>query len=117
MAEQDFDLLAVADYNTLRSNRITGYVDESLSGQALKDAIWDERVRELCFEGHHQWDLKRKGLGFTRVPINHVDNGVITNPGASQSELSVAPDDVRWQWPIPDNEIRANGNITPNPGY
>lgn len=116
-AEQGLDGLALTDYRTLRRARIIGYADENLSGQALKDAIWEERQRELCFEGHQLWDLKRKGLGFTRVPIVHPDLGTITNPGPSQSELSVEPSDDRWQWPIPDNELRANPNITPNPGY
>lgn len=117
-AEQDLDGLALTDYNTLRRARIAGYTDdETLSGQALKNAIWEERQRELCFEGHQLWDLKRKGLGFTRAPIVHPDQGQITNPGPSQNQLSVDPSDDRWQWPIPDNELRANPNITPNPGY
>ncbi len=116
-AELDNDVLAQQDYNTLRSNRITGYTDESLTGDALKTAIWDERQRELCFEGHRLWDLKRKGLGFTRVPVVHPTEGTITNPGPSQSGLSVTSGNDRWLWPIPDEELKANANITPNPGY
>ncbi len=116
-AELGNDALAAQDYNDLRSNRIEGYITEDLTGQALKDAIWEERQRELCFEGHRLWDLKRKGLGFTRVPVVHPVEGTITNPGPSQSELSVTADDLRWQWPIPDEELKANENITPNPGY
>lgn len=111
------EAIALTDYNLLRSNRITGYSNETYTGQALKNAIWDERVRELCFEGHHFFDLKRKGLGFTRVPIVHPDEGAVTNPGPNQSEMVIEPDNARWLWPIPDNEIRANENITPNPGY
>jgi hypothetical protein len=109
--------LALFDYNFLRSNRIANYSDESLSGEELKDAIWEERQRELCFEGHHFFDLKRKGMGFTRIPLSHPNEGVITNPGDNQSGLSIQPDNDKWQWPIPDAELRANENITPNPGY
>jgi hypothetical protein len=116
-AELDNDAIALQDYNDLRTNRIEGYVDESHTGDGLKLAIWTERQRELCFEGHRLWDLKRKGMGFTRVPVVHPVNGVITNPGPSQSELSVTASDHRWQWPIPDEELKANDNITPNPGY
>jgi hypothetical protein len=116
-AELTNDVLALQDYNDLRSNRIEGYVEESHTGEGLKTAIWVERNRELCFEGHRMWDLKRKGLGFTRVPIDHPINGTITNPGPSQNELSVTASDPRWQWPIPDEELKANENITPNPGY
>ena len=116
-AELGNDLLAAQDYNDLRSNRIEGYIAETPSGAALKLAIWEERQRELCFEGHRLWDLKRKGLGFTRVPVVHPTEGTITNPGPSQSELSVTASDDRWLWPIPDEELKANENITPNPGY
>jgi starch-binding outer membrane protein, SusD/RagB family len=116
-AEMGLDIIAVEDYNELRRNRIIDYSDENLSGQALKDAIWNERIRELAFEGHYLWDLKRTGRGFTRVPIQHPDEGLITNPGPNQNELSVSADNNKWLWPIPDNELRANPNITPNPGY
>lgn len=92
-AELTNDGIALQDYNDLRSNRITGYVDESHTGEGLKAAIWTERQRELCFEGHRLWDLKRKGLGFTRVPVVHPTEGTITNPGPSQSELSVTASD------------------------
>ena len=109
--------IALTDYNTLRSARIKNYTNENLTGEVLKEAIWEERIRELCFEGHYYWDLKRKGMGFQRVPVTHPTEGVITNPGPSQSELQVDPLDLRWVWPIPDSELRANKNITPNPGY
>ena len=117
-SELDQDDNARNDYNTLRAARIEGYTnDNTISGQNLKDAIWEERIRELCFEGHSLWDYKRKGMELTRVPFEHPVAGVITNPGPSQSSLNVIPSDHRWQWPIPDNELRANSNITPNPGY
>jgi hypothetical protein len=116
-AELGKDNLAIYDYNELRRNRISGYEDETYTGPALKDAIWLERQRELCFEGHLFFDLKRKGLGFTRKPINHPVKGQITNPGPNQNELSIKPDNNKWLWPIPDGELRANENITPNPGY
>ncbi len=116
-AELEQYSLALTDYNTLRSARIVNHTNENLTGQALKDAIWEERIRELCFEGHYYWDLKRKGLGFQRVPVSHPVEGTITNPGPSQSELQLGPDNLRWVWPIPESEIQANENITPNPGY
>jgi hypothetical protein len=116
-AEQGKDNLAIVDYNTLRASRISDYTEENLTGDDLKNAIWEERLRELCFEGHHFFDLKRKGLGFTRVPIRHPNEGQITLPGENQNQLSIRPDHDKWLWPIPDSEIRANENITPNPGY
>ena len=103
------DANAMADLNTLRAARIDGYTNEDLVGNSLKQAIWEERTKELCFEGHRLFDLKRKGLGFTRVPQEN------SNPGPNA--YSAQPSDHRWVWPIPQDEINANPNIEPNPGY
>lgn len=45
--------------NRLKSNRIINYVDEQLSGKELVDEIRAERRRELCFEGHRWFDIRR----------------------------------------------------------
>ena len=103
------DANAMSDLNTLRAARIDGYTDESLIGNSLKEAIWKERTKELCFEGHRFFDLKRKGLGFTRVPQEY------SNPGPDA--YNAASSDPRWVWPIPQAELNANSNIEPNPGY
>ncbi|MEO8416399.1 MAG: RagB/SusD family nutrient uptake outer membrane protein, partial [Ginsengibacter sp.] len=54
--------LGAADLNTLRENRITGYVDETFtSASDLITAVLEERFKELCFEGFRFYDLKRNG--------------------------------------------------------
>lgn len=45
--------------HTLRKNRIHYYTPTDLTGEALVDAIRNERRRELCFEGHRWFDLRR----------------------------------------------------------
>ena len=45
--------------NELRSNRIMNYVDRTYPDVALVQHIRDERRRELCFEGHRWFDLRR----------------------------------------------------------
>lgn len=47
--------------NTLRRKRIEDatYIDVTESGEALTTLIRDERRRELCFEGHRWFDLRR----------------------------------------------------------
>ncbi len=45
--------------NTIRRNRITDAIDLHLDGEALVNEIRDERRRELCFEGHRWFDLRR----------------------------------------------------------
>ena len=52
--------------NTLRKNRINGYVDMTSANfstpEALVDFIIEERRREFCFEEFHRWwDLRRMG--------------------------------------------------------
>ena len=52
---------AAADYNMLRRNRINNYVDETFTTELDALAkISEERRRELAFEGHRFFDLKRK---------------------------------------------------------
>jgi starch-binding outer membrane protein, SusD/RagB family len=87
----------MADLNTLRAARIVGYVDESLSGAALLNAIALERRKELVAEGHRWFDLKR-----TTKTINRTFcTGFCNLPASSRA----------WNWPIPQPEIDANPNI------
>ena len=53
------DALANQYLNTLRRNRIIDYVDQSYSGEELVSQIRNERRKELCFEGHRWFDLRR----------------------------------------------------------
>jgi len=54
--------------NELRRKRIEKYEDvKGLSGEALIRFVREERRRELCFEGHRWFDLRRWGMEtFTR---------------------------------------------------
>ena len=45
--------------NALRSMRIQGYSAQSYSGEELVSQIRNERRKELCFEGHRWFDLRR----------------------------------------------------------
>lgn len=80
------------------------------SGQALKDAIFNERRLELCFEGQRLWDLRRKKKDIVRTQCT-TTNGVCTIPYAG-SNLS-----DRVMLPIPQVEMDVNPNIAGNPGY
>ena len=50
---------ANASLAALRAQRIMGYAHTALSGRPLVDDIRLERRRELCFEGHRWFDLRR----------------------------------------------------------
>lgn len=95
--------------NQLRLQRIDGYTeDNTISGQALKDAIWEERLKELAFEGQYWFDLKRKQMGFERTPQPNT---------STANDISIAPDNHRWLWPIPQAEMNGNDNMVQNPNY
>ncbi len=101
---------ANADLNALKRARIEGWVDANLSGAALQTAIAEERRRELCFENHRWFDLKR---------TNRILNRPLTNTGNPNVGVltTLAANSHKWLWPIVEVEIRANPNITQNPNY
>ena len=53
------DAAGLADLNTLRAARISGFVPGVETGAALLSAIELERRKELIAEGHRWFDLKR----------------------------------------------------------
>lgn len=52
---------AIADLNTLRRYRITDYQDITNVADLLQE-IRQERRRELCFDEHRWFDLRRYGM-------------------------------------------------------
>lgn len=98
---------ALVDLNTLRTSRIIGYTDVNLSGTALTDAIQEERRKELALEGHRWFDLRRAGKGVQRGADCR---GLTTN-------CTLQAGDHRFTFPIPQDEILANGNMVQNDGY
>jgi hypothetical protein len=99
---------AESDINALRAARITGYANVTFaSKQAAIDAIMLERFKELAFEGHRFWDLKRKGLPVQRLPA---DAPTVTGQ-------TLPANDYRFVLPIPQTERNANPLMEQNPGY
>lgn len=97
-----------ADLNTLRAARITGYTPQTFATAAdLATAVLDERFKELCFEGFRLFDLKRNGL-----PVNRNSSDV-----GSASWQTLAADNYRFIFPIPQYEMLANPNMVQNDGY
>ncbi len=99
---------AEAELNSLRASRIVSplILDMSTPELALK-AVQDERRRELAYEGHRFYDLRRWGLGVER----NTDDA----PGNTASSLSAG--DYRFVFPIPQAEMFANENMVQNTGY
>ncbi|HDR88689.1 MAG TPA: RagB/SusD family nutrient uptake outer membrane protein [Bacteroidetes bacterium] len=98
---------ALDDYNAIRTRRgLTGATTVSLQD------IYDERRRELCFEGHELFDLARTQRSLERTDYSGAANeDVAFIPGGTPVQ------NYLWAMPIPQAEIDSNANIEQNPGY
>jgi len=103
-ARKGLDVLGLADLNTLRSTRISGFVAGAETGTALLNAIFTERRKELVCENQRWFDLKR-----TSRTVNRTTN--------CSGFCTLDPDAREWVWPVPQTEILANGNIDQTDGY
>ncbi|MDE7373984.1 MAG: RagB/SusD family nutrient uptake outer membrane protein [Odoribacter sp.] len=111
-------------YNVLRRNRITGYVDEHLTGEDLIKAVRQERRRELCLEGHRWFDLRRymvnevcreeKTLFNTFVLYAWSDADWEYVPTILR-RYTLPPHDDAWTLPIPAVELESNYGMPDNP--
>lgn len=108
-AEKDDLVNGTLDINTLRSNRIMGYTPVVFAGKnELIDAVMTERFKELAFEGHRYYDLRRKELSVTRIPDDAIN---------ALGAVTLTPDKKEYYLPIPNGEIQANENIEQHPKY
>ncbi len=90
--------------NFVASRRDPSYVNSTATGQALKDAIIQERRKELAFEGDRYHDLNRLKLDVNRS-TNYLPASNRILPFSSTKRLM----------PIPQVELDANKNMVPNP--
>lgn len=99
---------AESDINLLLTNRIAGYVPVTFASKdAAIDAILLERFKELPFEGHRFFDLKRRNLPVTRLATD----------APNTAAQNLAAGNFRFNLPIPQPEILANPLMEQNQGY
>lgn len=72
---------------------------------ATAQGIFDERRRELAFEGHIHYDYARCQKSMTRTDFDDNVNQNVEFPS------------YMWALPIPKREMEANPNMEQNPGY
>ncbi len=76
--------------------------------QTLREAIRDERVRELAIEGYRWWDLNRWGIAADRFQ---------NNPELRSNSGGVFVTGKHEWYPIPRQDVDSNPNLNQNPGY
>jgi hypothetical protein len=102
-------LPGTADVNALRAKRIGNHVPAVFAATAdLDAAVMQERYKELAFEGHRYFDLRRKKAAIARAAED-----VVQAPAAVNS----TPADKSYYMPIPLRELQANGNMSQHPKY
>nr|WP_320119273.1 RagB/SusD family nutrient uptake outer membrane protein [uncultured Marinifilum sp.] len=99
------EVQARADLDVIRKRANPAASNIQLSGSALKEELFQERRRELAFEGHLFYDIVRMGRDLTRVDCNALYNVNIDYP----SNLFVLP--------IPEDAMEYNDQMVQNPGY
>jgi hypothetical protein len=103
---------ALEDLNYLRSfrydTRTVAYVDVDYSGTALLNFCRDERRRELNFEDHRWFDLRRYGMPEIRHTLQ-------TSAGQAPVEYVLTKGDRRYVLPIPRSVLAKNPALVPNP--
>lgn len=105
----------------------------SLTGSALRDAIWKERRLELALEQHRLYDIRRQKInGVPRIALilgpegsfvkynteESTDVFELGNLNEAQNSGVLFDPEVHLLWPIPPREIQlSRGKIVQNPGY
>jgi hypothetical protein len=100
---------ANATLNKFVVNRDPSAVYASSGSQVLTD-ILEERSKEFAFEGYRFWDLTRMGYTFVKPQGQDATNAIST-------KITVAPGNINLLFPIPNDEILVNPNVTQNAGY
>lgn len=93
---------AADDLNAIREKRGVAPINNP-----TMDDIFDERRRELAFEGHILFDYARLG----RTLIREDEDNRLTGP------TTISFPSHLWAMPIPIGEMEANPNMEQNPGY
>lgn len=89
----DSDLLAIANKRGCTA------------AAATQQGVFDERRRELAFEGHIFYDYARCKKSLTRTDFDDLVNKDVAFPS------------YMWALPIPKRELEANANMVQNEGY
>ena len=102
-AQQNDHGSAIDDLNTLQEARGMTPVDVAEDTDAIIDEVFEERRRELAFEGHRWFDLKRTYQDIRRPPETGISD--------------VSRDQNRILQGLPTTQVQNIEPLEQNPGY
>ena len=94
-------------------------VNRALSSDDLKEFIFWERARELCFEGASKFDIVRAGENKFMDEVQGQVETLDENKESKTQEVSWSANVQPYHllMPIPEGEMTANPSMIQNPGY
>lgn len=116
---------ALIQVNNVRTRPGVGLPKLECSGEAIMDAIRQERKVELAFEGFYYWDMRRWGLAHTAftgtrthgLKIIREANGTFTYYYVECDDQNRNFPEKLYSLPIPQNELDNNKSITQIPAW
>ncbi|SDN00566.1 RagB/SusD family nutrient uptake outer membrane protein [Kriegella aquimaris] len=116
--------LGTQDYSGLNTTRERAGLPPlaGLSQDDFRDSIFVERDLELTYEQQMLFDMRRRGLEYTKSKLEGFfnPNQNESSPGAGDGypqdfQFTIEPH--RMLFPYPPNEMLSNPNLVQNPGY
>ncbi|MBC5623491.1 MULTISPECIES: RagB/SusD family nutrient uptake outer membrane protein [Butyricimonas] len=98
---------ALAELNNFRKKRIIGYTDENYGEKELLEQIRLERRKELCFEGHRWFDLRRQGMPEIKHSYKFEKGGTLYN-------FVLKAKDPLYTIPLPNSLLLQNSGLLQN---
>jgi hypothetical protein len=110
---------ALTYINMIRENRILATAPDRTLTTLTEDILLDEYARELAFEGHRWFLLKRVGKLIERVQMYSgiTEYQGIKAPNALYYASRTNIKSFHVRWPIPQTERDAMGGFPQNEGY
>ncbi len=104
-----------------RAGLSTFQLPRNLTQIQMRDVIKNERQKELAFEGHRFFDVRRwKIAEQTDNRLMHGTEPVKTSSGTVYNTIEVRKHNFNqrmYLWPIPQSEIAKSTMLLQNPGY
>lgn len=119
--EPDLEVYKAVEAIRERAGLVPFTLEAGLSRDKMREIIHNERRKELAFEGHRFFDVRRwKIADVTENKMMHGTEPVKTASGTIYNTIEVRKhnfSDKMYLWPIPESEIKKSPDLMQNPGY